>query len=332
LLNSSAVSSENPAASRKSGAERRDFFRVSKVARFTLGYTVFVILFGAVVRITGSGAGCGQHWPTCNGEIVHLPRRLETVIELTHRVTSAGALLAVLAFAIAAFLGSPRGDRLRRAAYAAVGLMVVEALIGAALVLFRLVAADASTARAWVMPAHLVSTYALVAVMTLSVIWSASSGNAPSRIPGMIPEGRFWLLLGAAAIVLVAGTGALTALGDTLYPPAAHTIAGRVLEDQGRAATGLQRLRMLHPLLAVTTAIGVAALVLRFGTSSPRASRAVLSFIAAQLAAGVANVLLSAPGWMQVVHLGLSLALWMSYVALVATLQTAAATEPSARA
>jgi len=293
---------------------------------------VFVILFGAVVRITGSGAGCGQHWPSCNGEIVHLPRRLETVIELTHRVTSAGALLAVCAFAIVAFLGSPRGHRLRSAAYAAVGLMVVEALIGAALVLLRLVAQDASTARAWVMPAHLVSTYALLAVMTLSVIWSASSGNAGSRNPGLIPEGRFWLLLGALAIVLVAATGALTALGDTLYPPAAHTLAGRVVEDQGQAATGLQRLRMLHPLLAVTTAIGIAALVVRFGTSSPNASRAVLSFIGVQLVAGVTNVLLSAPGWMQVVHLGLSLGLWISYVALVATLQSDTALPSNARA
>jgi heme A synthase len=316
LLNLPVLSSKNPEASRKTGVASGDFRNIARVARATLGYTVFVILFGAVVRITGSGAGCGQHWPTCNGEIAHLPRRLETLIELTHRVTSAGALVAVLGFAASAVLGSPRGHRLRGAAWVAVGLMVFEALIGAGLVLWRLVAHDTSTARAVVMPAHLVSTYALVAVLTLGVLWSRPKAGRAAPRPSE-PAAVRWLVVGALCVVAVAATGALTALGDTLFPPAAQTLAGRVVEDQGAAAHGLQRLRFVHPLLAVVTAVVVVALALLYGSAHRTASRAVMAFTALQVVAGITNVVLSAPGWLQVVHLGLSLALWIALVTLI---------------
>jgi heme A synthase len=296
--------------------------RVSRVAAITLGYSIFVILFGAIVRITGSGAGCGQHWPTCNGEIAHLPRRLETLIEFTHRVTSAGALATVLAFTAVAIRGTPAGHRVRRTAYASVLLMVVEALIGAALVLFRLVADDASKARAFVMPAHLLSTYALVAVLTLATLWSKPTPDQTLEAPKAGP-GRGWLFFGALAILVVAATGAVTALGDTLYPPAASSLAGRLHEDHGRAANFLQRLRVLHPVLAVATAALVAHVAAGFASSArPRvrvASRAVLAFSALQVLAGTLNVVLSAPGWLQVLHLGLALGLWVAFVSLAAS-------------
>jgi heme A synthase len=253
---------------------------------------------------------------------VHLPQRLETRIEFTHRVTSFGALVAVLAFAAIAILGAPAGHRLRRTAYAAVLLMVVEALIGAALVLFRLVAHDASKARALVMPAHLLSTYALVAVLTLAALWSAPAPLVRAEPGKVTGPGRGWLTAGALAIVLVAATGAFTALGDTLYPPAASSLAGRFHEDQGAAANFLQRLRVLHPVLAVATA----ALVVHLGAAHAGASqagirgasRAVIAFAGLQVVAGTLNVLWSAPGWLQVVHLGLALGLWVSFVSLAA--------------
>jgi heme A synthase len=329
LLNLPVLSSENPEPLRKSGVGGGEFRNISRVARATLGYTIFVILFGAVVRITGSGAGCGQHWPTCNGEIAHLPRRLETLIELTHRVTSAGALLAVLAFAAVAVLESPRRHRLRSAAWAAVGLMLVEALIGAGLVLWRLVAHDTSTARAVVMPAHLVSTYALVGVLTLGVSWSRPKPRHPESVPTDGGAVR-WLVAGALLVVVVAATGALTALGDTLYPPAAQTLAARVVEDQGQAAHGLQRLRVLHPLLAVLTAGAVVALALRFGAAHRTASGAVVGITALQLIAGVSNVALSAPGWLQVVHLALSVGLWVALVTLIGATREGLARTPVA--
>lgn len=308
--------------------------RVARAATITLGYTIFVILFGAIVRITRSGAGCGQHWPTCNGEIAPLPRRIETLIEFTHRVTSAGSLIAVLAFAAIAIRGVPAGHRLRKTAYAAVLLMLVEALIGAALVLFRLVADDASKARAFVMPAHLLSTFALVAVLTLGALWSkpALADAAPSA---ELSPGGGWLVLGAVALVVAALTGALTALGDTLYPPLAASLAGRLHEDQGAHANFLQRLRVLHPVLAVGTAAFVAHLASTYASvaaGARRAGRAVLVFAGLQLVAGTLNVMLSAPGWLQVVHLGLGLGLWISFVALAGSVREARASRAAAPA
>ena len=300
--------------------------RIGGAARATLAYTVFVILFGAVVRITGSGAGCGQHWPTCNGEIAHLPRRIETVIELTHRATSGGALIAVLLLAVLAIRARPPRDRVRRAAYAAVVLMVVEALIGAALVLFELVGGNKSVGRAFVMPLHLVSTYALTAVLTLAACWSDPSAPAT---PGGARRSAFWL--GACALAVVSATGALTALGDTVFPPSAGSLAGRLLEDQGAGATFLQRLRIVHPVLAVLVALGVARHALYFTSDAPktqRPARAVLLFVLLQLIAGVSNVLLSAPGWLQVIHLALALALWISYVTLAAFARAESAEPP----
>ncbi len=301
------------------GARGDPFVRVAKPA---LVLTIFVILFGAVVRITGSGAGCGQHWPTCNGEVAHLPRRLETLIELTHRVTSGLALLAVVGLVVVAVREHPREHRARKLAYVALTLMVVEALIGAVLVLFALVEKNASVGRVVVMPVHLVSTYALTATLALSarpfdprVPFEAST--PPRWVLG-------WLSLGAAVIVVVSATGAVTALGDTLYPPSAATLAGRLAEDQGATATFLQRLRVVHPVLAVLGGAFVAwlgaNLAAERGPRAHRASRTLTLVVSLQLAAGTLNVLLGAPGPMQVVHLALALGTWLAFVALAAEL------------
>jgi heme a synthase len=323
-----------PHLSRTNRTHATDLRSVARAAKATLGYTIFVVLFGAVVRITGSGAGCGQHWPSCNGEIAHLPRRIETLIELTHRVTSGGALLAAFALAYVTVRGVPAGHPLRRVAYAAVVLMILEALIGAGLVLWRLVAADTSAARAVVMPAHLLSTYALLAVLTLAVRFSATSDEQAPNAPS--PSTRLRLLLAAAAIVVASAAGAITALGDTLYPPAAASLAGRMGEDQAANAHFLQRLRVLHPVLAVFAALFVARVAWAFA-GGPRsairsASRAVIAFAGVQLLVGTLNVWLFAPGWLQVVHLGLALGLWIALVTLAVELGVPARTAPAATA
>ncbi len=202
-------------------------------------------------------------------------------------------------------------------------LMVLEALIGAALVLFGLVDKDASRGRALVMPAHLLVTFGLVAALTLAVRWSgtANGERTDADAASDTPWSHAWLLAGALAIVVVALSGALTALGDTLFPPAAASLAGRLQEDQGTGAHFLQRLRVLHPLLAVAGAAFVVYLAAPFVSSARRgvrgASRAVLVFCGLQLAAGGLNVALSAPGWLQVVHLGLALGVWIAFVSLL---------------
>jgi cytochrome c oxidase assembly protein subunit 15 len=323
LQNFTTKSRKNPDLPRKSGAEEGDvgrIGRIGRVARATLGYTVAVVLFGAVVRISGSGAGCGQHWPSCNGELAHLPKHFETAIELTHRVTAGATLVPAIYLAVLAFRSTARGHRLRKAALLGVGLTIAEDLIGAALVLFGLVNKNVSTTRAVVMPLHLLFTYGLVATLTLAACWTHPSARSGETTPaGELP--RRWVLLGALGVLLVAATGAVTALGDTVYPPLARSLMGRVTEDQGESAHLLQRFRGVHPVLALLTATGLAWLAGSLwaapNLAQRSAGRVLLGFVLAQVVAGVSNVVLSAPGWLQVVHLALSLGLWISLITLI---------------
>ena len=104
--------------------------RLERIAWAVLAYTVLVILFGAWVRITGSGAGCGEHWPSCHGELVPRSPTAATIIEFTHRVTSGLCLLSVLALLWLARRVFPRGHAVRLGAALAVLFTITEALVG----------------------------------------------------------------------------------------------------------------------------------------------------------------------------------------------------------
>src|SRR5688572_19392438 len=110
-----------------------------RFAIITLGYNLLVIVWGAYVRASGSGAGCGKHWPLCNGVVVPESASTATMIEYAHRITSGLALVLVVVLAIWAFRVAPRGDRLRKAAVVSLVFIVTEALVGAGLVLLELV-------------------------------------------------------------------------------------------------------------------------------------------------------------------------------------------------
>ena len=294
------------------------------LARAALFYTLFVILFGALVRVTGSGAGCGQHWPTCHGEVAHLPRSIETLIELTHRVTSGLSLVLVGALVVVVVRQLPPRHLARRGAWLSLLFLVSEALIGAGLVLFELVAKDTSGARAVVMPAHLVNTSLLMLVLTLTA-WAVQRRSPKLAFRGL-PAGL--MLLGLAVLVGVSTTGALTALGDTLYPVThGARLSERVLEVQS-GATFLERVRSLHPLVALFAALylfGVASYVKSARPSQASLAVWVVLVLFVQLAVGVVNIWLSAPAWMQIVHLAVANVLWVLWVLLGLELMSEAA-------
>jgi hypothetical protein len=187
--------------------------RFAKFAWLTLGYNVLVILWGAFVRATGSGAGCGSHWPTCNGQIIPRDPSIETLIEFSHRLTSGLAFLLVLAMLIWAFRAYPRRHIVRLGAVLSMVFMITEALVGAGLVLFERVATDVSYARAVWMAAHLLNTFILLLFIILTAWWASGGARFPLRGQGWTGAAT----LGALVLMTVIGmSGAVTALGDTL--------------------------------------------------------------------------------------------------------------------
>jgi len=289
---------------------------MARLARYTwvvLVYNLAVIAWGAYVRATGSGAGCGAHWPLCNGEVLVRPQTLEMLIEFSHRATSGLALIAVVVLFFWARRLTPPGHPLRLGANLSLGFMMAEAALGAGLVLFQLVANDASAARAFAVAAHLLNTFLLLAALTLSVYW-ASGGTALAL--GARQE-RTRLVVGAAALLLVSVAGAVTALGDTLFP--SGTLAEGLSADLSTTSHFLIRLRTIHPILAVMVALYLMTSVWQIAGGAPRArslARVVTWLLVAQLVAGVLNVMLLAPVWLQLAHLLLADAVWVAYVFL----------------
>ena len=302
-----------------------------RFAWLVLAYNIVVILWGAYVRATGSGAGCGSHWPLCNGEIIPRGASLTTLVEFSHRASSGLALIAVVALLVWTWRARPKGDPARTGAAWSMLFMLTEAAVGAGLVLFELVADNASFARALFMAVHLMNTFALVAAITLTAWWLAGGRALDLRAR---PGATAVVAAGAAGLLLVGTSGAVAALGDTLYPSTSLTEA--LWADLSTTSHVLIRLRVLHPAMAVAVALGLMPLASRLplasgDTSGRFAARAVTILAAAQIAAGLVNVALLAPVWMQLIHLLLADALWIAFVVLSAA-ALARGTETAARA
>jgi cytochrome c oxidase assembly protein subunit 15 len=300
----------------------RSFRRFSAAV---LAYNLAVILWGAVVRATGSGAGCGNHWPSCNGDVVPRAASTATLVEYSHRLSSGLVLVLVLVLAVWAFRVSSPGHPVRRGAVLAVAFTLSEAAVGAGLVLFRLVAHDESLGRALAIGTHLLNTFLLLAALALT--WHHARGRAQAgRAEGGAAARRplAWLCWTAAAGVMAVGaTGAVSALGDTLFPAA--TLAQGLAQELSPAAHVLLRLRVVHPFLALAAGFFLLYLCQRAAADSPAArtwATRLRFLVLAQWAAGVLDVGLLAPVWLQLVHLLLADLVWLALVLLAATVRS----------
>jgi heme A synthase len=293
--------------------------RFAKYAWGVLAGNLAVVLWGAFVRASGSGAGCGNHWPLCQGQIVPADPATATLIELAHRLTSGTVLLLVAGLFVWSRRVARPGSAVRLGATLSLVFMLGEALLGAGLVLFKLVAHDDSLARAFSLSAHLLNTFLLLGSLAVTAWWA--SGGAPPRLHDRGATAGV-LAVGLLGTMLVGMTGAITALGDTLFP--AGSLAEGLRQDASPTAHILVRLRVLHPAAAVTvglylvaTGIGLAA---RSGDPLlTRFARALGVLIVLQWLAGALNVALLAPVWLQLGHLLLADAVWITLVLLTAS-------------
>jgi len=290
-----------------------------------LAYFVAVILWGTLVRATGSGAGCGEHWPLCNGTVMQHSPRIETIIEFTHRLTSGISFFSVVALLIWTYRKTDRGHLARAAAATSVALTLIEAMLGAFLVKLGLTAQSQSPLRAPYLALHLTNTLLLLAALTLTAhMLSRRKGFTRNRVRLVAPAGA----ITAVIIVLVVGvTGSLAALGDTLFPA---TSLGQALAQDFSATSGwLVRWRWTHPSVAFLSSVLLIWLLVRASRkrfvgnthwNNRTLSATVLLLLAAQYVLGILDVFLLAPVWLQVAHLLGADVLWVALVVLTARL------------
>jgi len=287
-----------------------------RFAWWLLAYNVAVILWGAVVRATSSGAGCGDHWPLCNGVVLQSNPRLATLIELSHRMSSGPTLPLVLLLLFWTFRSTVSGHLARIASIAAAVFTFNEALLGALLVLLRLTADNRSPARAVYLSLHLANTLLMLGALTLAAHFLSRSEAFTRRTI------RFTQLplavTGITATLLLGVTGTLAALSDTLFPATSLTAA--FAQDFSTSGGWLLRLRILHPLTAVIAGLFICWLLVRSFRRPLERKLAllVLGLLVLQFALGIADVTLLAPVWLQIVHLLGADLLWIALVLLAA--------------
>jgi len=283
------------------------------VAWATLAFNLAVIGGGTIVRATGSGDGCGETWPKCGDQFIPPNATVETLIEFSHRASSFFAGLGVAALFLVALWAFERGHIVRRAATVAAVLLIIEALLGAALVLFSWVDDDISVGRMIAVSLHLTNTFLLLAALTLTAWWG--SGKPPPSRP--LPKGTTrWLMIGALSLLVLGATGALNAIADAVFP--ADSLIDGIADEFGPTAPALLRLRIIHPILAVLGGIFVAWIAVKQSATASRSAQrlsAVFTVIVlSQLFIGVANILLLTPLAVQVLHLFVADMLWIVYV------------------
>lgn len=286
-----------------------------------LAYFVAVILWGTVTRATGAGAGCGDHWPLCNGTVIQHSPTVDAMIEFTHRITSGISFFAVVGLAIWTFAATARGHLARRFAVAAIIFTLVEAAIGALLVKLGLTAESHSPLRAPYLALHLTNTLLLLAALTLTAhMLGRGIGNMRGGIRWVKP---FGVIVSLVVILAVGVTGSLAALGDTLFP--AQSLSSAMAQDFSAKSAWLIRWRWTHPAIAIFASIFFIWLVVRaMRPSAHWNNRAlgllVIALLAVQYALGAADVLALAPVWLQVTHLLGADLLWIALIVLAARL------------
>lgn len=298
--------------------------RFAKYAWFVLGFNILVILWGVFLRASKSGDGCGQHWLTCQGEVIPSAPELKTVIEFSHRITSsiAGILL------IGLFVWALRRWRVQKSEQSRLTLkmavcslifVVIEGLLGAGLVLTGNTAENLTPERPLWMAGHLINTFILLAFLTLTARYASGGQRLNFRV-----ESKYLaaLLIGAIAIFLVGVSGSIAALSSMIFP--SGTLAEGVARDFSPTSHMLLRLRLLHPITAILTSVFLIFLtgwLAKECGSERKVSRwaNILSIlILAQIAFGSATLLMLAPIVMQLGHLLIADLIWISYVLFVA--------------
>ncbi len=292
-----------------------------RFAWLVVAYFIAVILWGTVVRATGSGAGCGDHWPLCNGTVLQHSPRVDTMIEFAHRITSGISFFAAVGLVIWTLAATPRRHLARSTAIAAVVFTLIEAILGALLVKLGLTAQSTSPLRAPYLALHLTNTLLMLGSLALTAHLLGRTHGALRGTVHLVAPIR--AAAGLLIVLVVGVTGSLAALGDTLFP--VSSLSSALAEDFSPTSGWLVRWRWTHPSIAFLASIFLIWLLVRAAQRNAwwdnrGLSAAVLILLAAQYLLGLLDVVLLAPIWLQVLHLLGADLLWAALIVLTARL------------
>lgn len=286
---------------------------MEKLRKFNLGliyYSVFVIIWGAWVRISKSGDGCGEHWPLCHGEWVPSQKPIATWIEFSHRISTGIYGILILIFVIMAFKRHNRA--VKWGSLFVLFFTITESLIGAQLVLKGLVGSDASLARAYWMGVHQVNSMLLTGSLVLCYDFI--------RFPDLIGFRKSLLSISKYSglclfLIVVASAGALAALSGTLFP-STDLLLG-FMKDFSQDSHIFVRLRASHPMLACSFAL---VIFYSLGFQKERTelfktrSRNFMALTALAVMIGFVTLLSLSPSALKMIHLGMAHILWMYFL------------------
>ncbi|MBS1713126.1 MAG: protoheme IX farnesyltransferase [Armatimonadetes bacterium] len=296
----------------------------AKAAWWLLAYCCAAILFGAFVRASYSGDGCGTSWPMCGGSLIPTFTGAPRAVEFTHRVTTGLLMLANIALAVAARRAFPRGDAARKAANLALITVLISAVIGALLVTFQWVTDDKSAGRALTMPIHLVNNFIAIAALAATAYYAGTGRRFAWRGQGAVSAALAWAF---GAMFLLGATGAFSALGKTAFEHElsfAKSFAERMWLHVGPEAHPLLRGGVAHPLIATSVGILLIYVCGLIAHARPSAqvkawARWTVGLYIVQMVLGAVNLTASAPVALQIVHLAVALGNWLTLVMLALT-------------
>ena len=271
----------------------KNFFKTYSL--FTLIFTLLVIFWGAWVRLSFSGDACGKSWPLCNENL--LPTDKSALIEWIHRSSSGLSIILIFILLVLSLKIYSPYHIVRVFSKSSFVLILIEALIGAFLVIYGLTGRNPENIRVFVLAFHLINSLLLVG--SLSLCWRMSLWESYQ-----INKPQIYFVVFFPFLAL---TGNIASLAGQLFP--SESLFHALSLDWLPSAHISLRLRPLHPLMAISFVF-----VLIWSSIFKKQLRylGIAGFIVASF--GFMTLVSLSPLWMKVGHLILAYGFWVFFV------------------
>jgi len=278
---------------------------INKLSLYGLVVSVFSIIAGAIVRATGSGDGCGASWPTCNGEIIPELDTPSELIEFSHRSVSGVLLIITLIIFVKSFKDEVPTLQ-KKIIWSLTFFVLLEALIGAVIVIYEWVGMNSSAPRIIAVPLHLVNTFGLLGAYTLLFHLTR---NSKTTLNNFFDRG---FKIGLFLFLLSGATGSIAALADVVFP--SESFITGLAEDFDTNSEVLTRLRILHPIVASALSLYLYSEANRLQNEYQVITKNIKLLILLGVLLGVSNVISNIILPLSILHLLMADLLWILYV------------------